>query len=899
MISFTQEDSPLIPKTSAISVTNADFIQAIFKESAAYCHVTGFGHDPGDIPSDQHMAAWAGGYYWQYALMPGDNQYFTISTFTPDEKGVARRRKDNFIQTHCIVLDDVKEKLLEVEVQRLPAPSWILETSAGSEQWGYILDTPCTDRSAVENLLDGLVEKGLSPSGKDPGMKGVTRYVRLPEGYNHKASKCSMFTGEPYNCAMRLWEPSSTHTMESLAEPFSIDLSATRRESTSHCVHVDDHPLLSSGVSVKKELRPGTYDIICPWLHEHTDVKDKTGAAFFTNSDGTEGFKCHHGACHERNGGDLVNYVESLQPGFKGRLKTWRLKRDIKFSTTSFLEPAATTSFLEPAATTSFLEPAATTSFLEPAPAPTSFLEPAPTSFLEPAAPTSFLEPAAPMTHTGELIALIDQIKVMPSTDKSRTELINILIKSIDELPAVERIDMHELLRTSMCWTKKQLKDIVKETRMEIYRKDESICEEWGSIVFVIELNRFYNFKKQIYMTPECFQNAFAHIDADARKSALEAGLIIKVDKLDYAPGEKRIFKIGNTIYANAYEHHQIDTIPGDVSKWLHHWHKMGWSDAEQKHMLQWMAHTIKHPEIKINHMLILGGHEGSGKDFLLQPLITAMGHNSKTICGDDLLDDYSEYLMSTKHLNINETDWGDRKESSIISNKLKPICAAPPEHIYVNQKGISRVKIRNVVNGTMTTNSRTPIKTAGVSRRYFALWSELSIRDNKDNVTDEWQAYWNDRWAWMNGEGVNHCIHYLINNVDLSDFNPSLPPPMTDFLRNVSELSKGDVQKSIESMIDAKVGCLKNDIVSPNDIKKMIDLGQHSLSEHMYCDVKYFTISSIGRALNDLIFCKPVRTGGSRRLNLKIIRNLQYYDGLPPKTLADIYEQGLSLTFV
>ena len=85
------------------------------------------------------------------------------------------------------MLDDVKEKLNLEEVNRLPAPSWV-ETSKGSEQWGYILTEPCTERHQVENLLDGLVANGLAPDGRDPGMKGVTRYVRLPDGYNTKSN---------------------------------------------------------------------------------------------------------------------------------------------------------------------------------------------------------------------------------------------------------------------------------------------------------------------------------------------------------------------------------------------------------------------------------------------------------------------------------------------------------------------------------------------------------------------------------------------------------------------------------------------------------------------------------------------------------------------------------------
>ncbi len=220
-------------------VTNREFLTAIFGADAPWCHVTDFSYDPGGIPKDKHLIAWKGDYYDRYRFGENTNQYFTISTFYCDDQGGARRRKALYRFTPCIVLDDVKEKLSMVEVSKLPRPSWILETSAGYEQLCYILDTPTDDRSRVENLLDGLVANGLAPQGKDPGMKGVTRYVRLPEGVNSKASK--LVNGQPFKCRMLQWEPLSKVSLEQLAAPFAVDLAA--------CFRTDEQRVGSSAMA--------------------------------------------------------------------------------------------------------------------------------------------------------------------------------------------------------------------------------------------------------------------------------------------------------------------------------------------------------------------------------------------------------------------------------------------------------------------------------------------------------------------------------------------------------------------------------------------------------------------------------------------------------------------------
>lgn len=310
-----------------MQVTNKEFIEAIFKEDAPFTHCTSFTHDPSDIPSDQHMIAWGGNWWSKITLQPNSNQYFTISVFNPDDRGRARRRMALYLRTRVIVLDDVKEKLSLEAAQRLPKPSYILETSPNSEHWGYILTTPESDRSRIDNLNDGLIASDLAPSGKDPGQRGVTRYVRLPEGYNLKKSK--MINGQPFKCNMLEWHPERTVTMEQLAEPFHIDLDKARRDSrVDGAADIPDHPILQIPeiIKVKSNRGKGRFDIQCPWVEEHTDQADN-GSAIFTNEDGSMGFKCHHTSCDGRTDRDLQGYVESLDSSFNQKMSQWLAMR--------------------------------------------------------------------------------------------------------------------------------------------------------------------------------------------------------------------------------------------------------------------------------------------------------------------------------------------------------------------------------------------------------------------------------------------------------------------------------------------------------------------------------------------------------------------------------------------
>jgi hypothetical protein len=312
------------------TVSNDQFLNAIFGEQYVNSHVTSFVCDPNNIPPSESARCWAGGAYKNTKLKSGSKQFYTVSLFLPDETGRSRRRKSNFSACYVIGLDDVREKLPIEQVDRLPPPSIVLKSSMHSEQWLYLLETPCTDISRIDNLHDGLISNGLAPNSKDPGQKGVTRYLRLPEGVNTKAKRIAENNGTPPRSVITSWHPERRYSLEQLGDPFGVDIDAPRTDSRiDGATNVSDHPLLQTpAVNIKKVLSAGRFDITCPWVDEHTDCDD-SGSAIFTNYDGSIGFKCHHGTCDSRTGKDLILYIGEHDVGFDARLKSWQLFRGL------------------------------------------------------------------------------------------------------------------------------------------------------------------------------------------------------------------------------------------------------------------------------------------------------------------------------------------------------------------------------------------------------------------------------------------------------------------------------------------------------------------------------------------------------------------------------------------
>jgi len=293
-----------------IGLSNEDFLRNVFGADWTRAHVCGFRQDPGTLDAEGLRHLWAGG-----PAKPGlehftddVNAFFVISVFHPDPSdGKQRRRKANFDAAHCIVIDDVDLRGMGAKTSaKVPAekvkldPSWALETSPGNFQLGYILKNGDPRGGKVSALLDALVASGLCPDGSDPGMKGVTRYVRLPVGKNTKAKY-----GKPgWDHVLGSWHPKRTYTLEAIADAYGVraevdaaedDLLGGTRGSFTPQDDVIWNAILNSGTAQSEDLAAGKLHVTCPFVEDHTGRAD-SGCTYL----GDGRWSCFHGHCDER-----------------------------------------------------------------------------------------------------------------------------------------------------------------------------------------------------------------------------------------------------------------------------------------------------------------------------------------------------------------------------------------------------------------------------------------------------------------------------------------------------------------------------------------------------------------------------------------------------------------------
>lgn len=181
------------------SVTNRQFIRALFGEDADRAWVASV--------HEGNKANWFGGRAGNCdpdvpEFTSGDT-YFAVGVLKDDAPA---RATAHWSHTHVIVVDDVGEKVADEAVRAaFGNPTYVLQTSRGSRQFGYSLREPLRD-AAVQARIMRAITIGLF-KGIDPGHGDNVRYVRLPRGMNSKAKRVAENGGQPQRVALLEWHP--------------------------------------------------------------------------------------------------------------------------------------------------------------------------------------------------------------------------------------------------------------------------------------------------------------------------------------------------------------------------------------------------------------------------------------------------------------------------------------------------------------------------------------------------------------------------------------------------------------------------------------------------------------------------------------------------------------------
>ena len=597
---------------------------------------------------------------------------YIIGRFT-DGKPAAKRENVEFVL--FMMLDDVGTKS---KVSPLP-PTWVMETSEGSFQWGYAFSEQPT-KGAFASAIKAIAAAGYT----DPGAINPVRNCRLPGSINLKRGR--------NNFPARLVEfhPGREYTLPAICEALGVTpgedegpglQSIKIRDTGSDSVlrWLSDQGLVLTNVNPE-----GWCGVVCPNSGEHTD-----GNPEGRYSPVNRAFCCYHGHCQHLDSNAFLAWVgeqggPKVQPGFREELVAERMAKVAEA--------------------------------IQPTP--------------------EFPDVAA------EVVAEVDR---------------------------------------------KELGRLTKR--------------EWFSrFAYIVEDDAYFDMIDRREMTRGAFNAVFRHVDCKSihTQRKVEASVCFDENRqgagarvlrgLTYAAGDSVLVAKDGEVFGNRWVNARPDlsgVTPGDITPWLDHAKLLIPDDIEREHVLDVMAFKLQHPEVKINHAVLHGGDEGCGKDTFWYPFIWS-------VCGPDLrnrglvdadgINSRWGYALESEILILNELKEPEASQRRALSNKLKPIIAAPPDTLTIERKGLHPYDMVNRLFVLAFTNDPVPLSLPTQDRRWFCLWSHAPRMEKADAVA---------LWAWYKKKGGLQAVGRWLLDRDVSAFNPAAMPPWTDYRTRLIETGR------------------------------------------------------------------------------------------------------------
>jgi hypothetical protein len=623
---------------------------------------------------------------------------YIVSRFE-DGKPSARTTNVNFVL--FMMLDDIGTKSKTPLIE----PTWIMETSEGSFQWGYAFHEQ-PDKGDFCAAIKAIAAAGYT----DPGATNAVRNCRVPGSINMKRGRG--------NFPARLVEfhPEREYTIEQICEALGVtpeegdtaEFKAVKIRDTGQdnvLTWLSEQNLVLSTIN-----NDGWCGIVCPNHQEHSDGMIEARYKPLDRS-----FCCYHGHCQHLDSRTFLDWVSTnggpkATPGLRDELIAERMA-----------------------------------------------------SMMDKISPTE--------AFPDEAAARVREVEK----------------KEAGRLEQSEWFERFAYIQSDDCYF-----DMV--TRQEIARN------VFNALFRHVDCRSIH--KKT--------QRVQSSVYFDERRQDRGAPALAAVT---FAAGDDVLVTRDGLVYGNRWTNARPDVADSDkiadhdVEPWLEHCRNLITDDRDLDHILNAIAFKIQNPRVKINHAILIGGDEGAGKDTIFQPFLWALGGGNwrnRSVIEAGGLESQWGYALEAEVVILNELKEPEARERRAMANKLKPLIAAPPATLSVNRKGMHPYDLVNRLMVLAYTNDSLPITLPTQDRRWFCVWTHAPRM-----TTPAADAL----WGWYETGGYEKCAAWLWQR-DVSSFNPSAPPPVTEWKLNMVEHGMSAAESYLVELMRQRGGLFADGVI-------------------------------------------------------------------------------------
>ena len=237
--------------------------------------------------------------------------------------------------------------------------------------------------------------------------------------------------------------------------------------------------------------------------------------------------------------------------------------------------------------------------------------------------------------------------------------------------------------------------------------------------------------------------------------------------------------------YYNLWRGFAVEPIKGNCDLFIAHiYNNIARCDDEIfDYVINWLADAVQNPAERPGTSLVLRGKQGTGKGIMASGFGSLFGAHFRHVQhARHLIGHFNSHLKDTLIIFADEAFWaGDRANAGALKAMITE------ESLPIEFKGKDVIYVKNYVRLIVASNSQWVVPAGLEERRFFVVdVGEAHMQDTR---------YFEAIIKQMNSSGREALLHYLLNEVDLTDIDLR-EFPQTDALREQKLLSMGSVDK-------------------------------------------------------------------------------------------------------
>jgi hypothetical protein len=228
----------------------------------------------------------------------------------------------------------------------------------------------------------------------------------------------------------------------------------------------------------------------------------------------------------------------------------------------------------------------------------------------------------------------------------------------------------------------------------------------------------------------------------------------------------------------------------------------------ECRYVEQWLAHKLKYPGVKMNTALVVWSQlEGVGKNMLFETVGDIIGAAHSCVIGQkDLIGNFNSWAKNRLFVIGDEVlGSGARKEV----DQLKGLITGT--YLRINEKNQPEYEIANHTSFVFLSNHGDAVHLENDSRRFFV--SEIK-------ATPLAPEFYVEYAAWRDNGGLAALHHYLINDVDLTGFDPKAPAPMTEAKNDMVSAGRSGLEQWMADVLEDPVEAFGGAVITAEILK-------------------------------------------------------------------------------